>query len=387
MNQILMRQPNGNDKQNSPNYQNNMYTRRDENNRNYENMNQNFENANQNFESTNQRFGNTNQNFGKINQGFDNQRQKNKKEKQKRSSNYNVYSVNGEANYQKSDIRKVIMIFSVILIVMGCALIGKSVYAFSVSKNKLKDTPEVSTDKMGKEVTITINTQYPIKEFSYKWNSGEETKIEGNQTVSISKTIDIPNGNNVLKIAVIDCYGNKTEYMKQYIYESTDTEKPTIEIAKVGNKLKITATDETKIAYMTYSWNDEEPERVDAKEDQDKEIVTEIDVPKGESKLYVTAVDGEDNKQTRSEKIIAASKPTFTISTDQSNIIVNAKDEIGLKKIVVYVDNNAYDSGDNPINQTEIQAKIPVSTGNHNITIIVTNTSDIEAKKELSVSI
>ena len=71
----------------------------------------------------------------------------------------------------------------------------------------------------------------------------------------------------------------------------------------------------------------------------------------------------------------------------KSNIIVNAKDEIGLKKIVVYVDNNAYDSGDNPINQTEIQAKIPVSTGNHNITIIVTNTSDIEAKKELSVSI
>ena len=313
MNQILMRQPNENDKQNSPNYQNNMYTRRDENNRNYENMNQNFESTNQRFGNTNQNFENANQRFGNINQGLDNQRQnferqKYKKEKQKRSSNYNVYSVNGEANYQKSDIRKVIMIFSVILIVMGCALIGKSVYAFSVSKNKLKDTPEVSTDKMGKEVTITINTQYPIKEFSYKWNSGEETKIEGNQTVSISKTIDIPNGNNVLKIAVIDCYGNKTEYMKQYIYESTDTEKPTIEIAKVGNKLKITATDETKIAYMTYSWNDEEPERVDAKEDQDKEIVAEIDVPKGESKLYVTAVDGEDNKQTRSEKIKHYSK-------------------------------------------------------------------------------
>ena len=378
MNQILMRQPNENDKQNSPNYQNNMYTRRDENNQKYENINQNFGNTNRRFENRNQSFENQRQNF---------ESQKSKKEIQKRNSNYNVYSVNGEANYQKSDIRKVIMIFSVILIVMGCALIGKSVYAFSVSKNKLKDTPEVSTDKMGKEVTITINTQYPIKEFSYRWNSGEETKIEGNQTVSISKTIDIPNGNNVLKISVIDCYGNKTEYMKQYIYESTDTEKPTIEIAKVGNKLKITATDETKIAYMTYSWNDEEPERVDAKEDQDKEIVTEIDVPKGESKLYLTAVDGEDNKQTRSEKIIAASKPTFTISTDQSNIIVNAKDEIGLKKIVVYVDNNAYDSGENPINQTEIQAKIPVSAGNHNITIIVTNTSDIEAKKELSVSI
>lgn len=385
MNQILMRQPNENDKQNSPNYQNNMYTRRDENNQKYENINQNFGNTNKRFENRNQSFESTNKRFENQRQNFESQ--KRKKEIQKRNSNYNVYSVNGEANYQKSDIRKVIMIFSVILIVMGCALVGKSVYAFSVSKNKLKDTPEVSTDKMGKEVTITINTQYPIKEFSYRWNSGEETKIEGNQTVSISKTIDIPNGNNVLKISVIDCYGNKTEYMKQYIYESTDTEKPTIEIAKVGNKLKITATDETKIAYMTYSWNDEEPERVDAKEDQDKEIVTEIDVPKGESKLYLTAVDGEDNKQTRSEKIIAASKPTFTISTDQSNIIVNAKDEIGLKKIVVYVDNNAYDSGENPINQTEIQAKIPVSAGNHNITIIVTNTSDIEAKKELSVSI
>lgn len=332
MNQILMRQPNDNNKKNSPNYQNDSNIRKDK----------------------------------KI--------------------NYNVYNMNDD-NYKKSDIRKVIMIFSIILIIMGIALIGKSVYALTSTSSKLKDTPEVSTDKMGKEVTITINTEHPIKEFSYKWNSGEETKIEGNQTVSISKTIDIPNGNNVLKISVIDFYGNKTEYMKQYIYESSDTEKPTIEIAKVGNKLKITATDETKIAYMTYSWNDEEAERIDAKNDSDKEIVTEIDVRKGENRLYVTAVDGEENKQTRSEKIIAASKPTFTISTDQSNIIINAKDEIGLKKIVVYVDNNEYDSGDNPINQTEIQAKIPVNSGNHNITIIVTNTSDIEAKKELSVSI
>ena len=116
MNQILMRQPNENDKQNSPNYQNNMYTRRDENNQKYENINQNFGNTNKRFESTNKRFENQRQNF---------ESQKSKKEIQKRNSNYNVYSVNGEANYQKSDIRKVIMIFSVILIVMGCALVGK----------------------------------------------------------------------------------------------------------------------------------------------------------------------------------------------------------------------------------------------------------------------
>ena len=110
-------------------------------------------------------------------------------------------------------------------------------YALTNDSPKKHDTIQVSTEKMGREVTISIASNLPIREFSYKWNTGEATTITGDGTVNMEKTIDIPNGNNILNIEVIDNYGNSTSYMKQYIYESKDAGKPTIELSKSGRQL------------------------------------------------------------------------------------------------------------------------------------------------------
>jgi len=353
----------------------------------YQDYNQGYNQYNgyQNY-NQNSSYGNGYQN----NVQYNGQQVKEKKQKKARKQSYSSYNM--DANYKKTDIVKIIKVFAIMLIIIGIGMIAKSVYALSTNTSKQKDNVEVLTDKMGKEVTITVNTNYPIKQFSYKWNSGEESTVQGDGTVSISKTIDIPNGNNVLKITVTDYYGNKTDYMKQYIYESTDTEKPTIEIAKVGNKLKITATDNNKMKYLTYAWNDGEEQRIDAANDGDKEISTEIDVDKGENKLYVTAVDGEDNRQTRTETIKAALKPTFTIETEGNNVIIDAKDEVGVKKISITIDGQEYSQevDDSTIaagKATEIKGSMPMQSGNHTIKVVVTNSSGVEAEKEMSVSI
>lgn len=179
----------------------------------------------------------------------------------------------------KADIKSVIKVFCLIIIIMGISLAGKSVYAIASQKQKMQDNPQVNVERMGKEATISITTENPMKEVKYKWNEGEENVIKNNGTVSANQTIEIPNGNNILKITVTDYYGNKTYYQKQYIYESTDTTKPTIDIAKSGIKLKITASDDTEMAYMTYKWNDESETRIDAT-NKEKEITTNIEVKK-----------------------------------------------------------------------------------------------------------
>lgn len=289
-------------------------------------------------------------------------------------------------NYGKADIVKVGKIFSIMLIIFGIILVSKSVYAMTNNITKKHDTIQVSTEKMGREVTISIASGFPIKEFSYNWNTGEVTTITGDGTVNMEETIEIPNGNNILNIKVVDYYGNSTTYMKQYIYESKDSGKPTIELSKSGSKLIAKATDDTKMSYLTYAWNDDEATRVDVSDDE-KTITVEIEVPKGENKLTIVAVDAEQNRATRDETILGATKPTFTISTDGTNIIINAQDDVGIDTITVNVDGQEMSSGDNLKNQKEVVAKIPSTTGTHTISVTVKNVSGLEETKTISVSI
>lgn len=318
-----------------------------------------------------------------LNQMYGNDNNRGKKDIQK--SNSRKFEINRN-NYAKADIVKVGKIFSIMLIIFGIILISKSVYAITNNISKKHDTIQVSTEKMGREVTISIASNLPIKEFSYKWNTGEPTTISGDGTVNMKETLEIPNGNNILNIEVIDNYGNSTTYMKQYIYESKDSGKPTIELSKSGSKLIAKATDDTKMAYLTYAWNNDEATRIEVSDDK-KTITAEIEVPKGENKLTIVAVDAEQNRATRDETILGATKPTFTISTDGANIIINAKDEIGIDTITVNIDGKEMSSGDNLKNQKEVVAKIPSTSGTHNISVTVKNVSGLEETKTISVSI
>ena len=320
-----------------------------------------------------------------------NKRQQNNKQPQHRGNyrqpNFNKNrNMNFSPNGNKANIKIITRVFAIILIVFGLAIIGQSVMALTSSDNRPKDHPIVSTDKAGKEVTINVQTAKPIKQFEYKWNDGEETVVQGNETQFVSHTIDIPNGNNILKITVEDFYGNKTYYYKQYIYESTDVSKPTIDIAITGTKLKITASDDTKLSYLSYKWNDDEEKKIEAEENQ-TEITEEIEVAKGQNKLTIIAVDGEENKTTRTENIIGDTKPEVYVSTEGSNIVITAKDDEGITKISVTVDGQTTDSGESPLNQTEVSATVPVSQGTHTVSATATNVNGLKATKEITADI
>lgn len=307
----------------------------------------------------------------------------NKANRKKNKSTINRYNSARTASTGKTDLTKVIKFFAIACIAVGVFIAGKSVYALTIGRPRLKDTPEVSTDKMGKEVTISIYTEYPIREFEYRWNEGEITVIKGDETVDISKTIEVPNGNNILKITVIDYYGNKTEYQKQYIYESTDIIKPTIKLERVGTKLRAIAQDETEMLYMTYQWNDDEPTRIDAT-DGEKELSADIEVSKGRGKLTVVAVDKEENKETITRTIVGTNKPTFTVDAEQDKLVVKAKDDEGIESIVIKVDDveEKFDGE----NKKEVTAKLVIEPGEHVINIIVTNVNGQEATRGLKAT-
>ena len=258
----------------------------------------------------------------------------------------------------KADLAKVVRIFCIIIIIFGLVLIGQSTYAMISNREKDKDTISVSEDRMGKETKITVETNYPIKSFTYKWNDGEPVVVEGNGTIKFETIIQIPNGNNILNMTVKDYYGYEHKlHNKQYIYESTDVE----------------------MSYITYQWNEEEEVRIDVDKNDKQKISTDVEVPEGQNKLTIVAADKEGNRATRTENIVGDTKPTFTASLDGNKLIIVASDDESISKISVTVDGVVTDSGDQPINQKEITASMTLTSGGHTIEVSVTNINGLTA--------
>lgn len=320
----------------------------------------------------------------KNNNPYINRMQNNNYEQYQNYNNaYNNYTT--QVNYKKTDITKIVRVFCIMIFVFGILVIGKAVFGFTIGKTRIKDEVELATEQMGKEVVVTINSANPIKEFKYKWQSDQETVVQGTGDTSFSKTIEIPRGNNILNMTVVDCYDNKDYYQKQYFFESDDETKPTIELASAGNEIIITAKDENQMAYITYKWNDEDEIRIEADEDEST-IEQKIPVKVGQNDLTITAFDAVGNRQVRKEKIIGDDKPEVNLVVQNNQVVITAKDDEGIKKIVLTVDGNVTDSGDEPINQKEVTATMDITPGNHTISVVVTNINNLEAKKELTAT-
>lgn len=307
---------------------------------------------------------------------------KQKKPKKEKQINYGRPS-------DKANIVSIVRVFCVLIILFGLVLVGDATYGIMNSRPKLRDNVNVTANAIGSNVTINAVGSMPIQSLIYRWNQGEETVVQGNGTVELEAVVQIPTGNNILNMSVIDYYGNKSEFQKQYINEQDDSSKPTIEISVSGNMLNITATDETEMSYLTYSWNNGTPTRVDMDTTlTDKTVLrTSVEVQKGENTLSIVAVDIDGNTNTRTEKIKGANKPTFTVTADGTNLVIKAQDEDGISKVEITVDGITSDTGDEPLNLKELTATQAITPGEHTVTITVTNINGLSEEQSFTVTL
>ena len=305
---------------------------------------------------------------------------KQKKLKKEKQINYGRPS-------DKASIVSIVRVFSVLIILFGLVLIGDATYGMISSTPTLRDTVNVTANAIGSNVTIRAVGNMPIQSLTYRWGQGEETVVQGNGTVELEATVQIPTGNNILNMAVVDYYGNRSEYQKQYINEQNDASKPTIEISVSGNMLNIIATDDVEMSYLTYSWNNGTPTRVDIDATAtDKTVLrTSIEVQRGENTLSIVAVDTEGNTQTRTENIKGANRPTFNVSADGTNLVIHAQDEEGINKIEITVDGVTSEADVD--NLKELEATQAITPGEHTVTIKVTNISGLSEEQSFTVTL
>lgn len=230
-----------------------------------------------------------------------------------------------------ADIKTVVRVFTIIMLIFGIFMIGTGSYAIykdNEAKNEATTKP-VITETLNEDSTaikLSVTHDKAIDRIEYSWNNGEVQTITGNGRRNIEIDIEIPGGTNILNVKAIDVQGQEISTDKEYTTEDI------INLSVSGSKLKITAENETEIAYMTYRWDEDEEQRIDINATT---VDQEIDIPMGEHNLTVILVDVNNETITKEQKVKGVTKPTIDIGIDdaQEYYLITISDETGLERV------------------------------------------------------
>ncbi len=281
-------------------------------------------------------------------------------------------------NTGPAEIENILKFFAIALIVFGVLFIGHGSYAiYKDAKGKdKKNLPILTMERVNDEVIIKATSSIKIKNLIYSWNTDEETKIPVDGTF-IEENVMLLNENGTLNVKIEDEKGRTVKYQKEFIIDGLDITKPTIEIQEQGSNgtIKITATDETQMKYISYSINGSDEIKIDKSEAEDKIINYILKLQKGENKLTVTAVDSSGNFEIIEKTIIVSGKTTMNLKIENGKLVVTAEDPDGIKDIEINL--NGVTKSVKDINQKSIKATLNIVEGTNNIRIKITNVNSL----------
>lgn len=287
----------------------------------------------------------------------------------------------------KIQLKKVIRFFSIFIILFALILIIEGSFGFYRNKNKkviIKETPNINIQRDNGTTILNITSNIGVQKVIYSWNDGIEDSVEEGGKNNVEVKIPTTIGTNDLNIKIIDSNGNTIVYNPVKIsYEEnqeenvnweeaikTDKTKPKVSIESVKGKIVITATDDVKMSYVTYSWNGEEENKITGLSDDEKTLTTEIDstnVKKGTNKLIVKAYDKAGNVETVEKEVQGANGSEIKVNQENGELVVNVKNDINITKIE-YNFNGEEKTIDN-INQKEYTFKLQMKDGENKISI------------------
>lgn len=279
-------------------------------------------------------------------------------------------------------IKSIVKVFAVLILLFGLALSGNGAYAIvkNMQEQKNSKSPIVETLKNGNTVKISITCESGIRTISYAWNDSTPTIVQGRGKTQLEQTISIPTGENRLNLSVIDSNGKTSRYVKTLKQDEADVTEPTIEFEIINSNIKIIATDDVAIDYITYKYGDEEEVTINAQEEGQTTIEKIIPVTQGEKTLTIEAVDKAQNVATIDQKIKGAKKPTIEITPDPNDpayLIIKAYDDDGLRLVSYFVNDQEYKTDPNiSLNTKTFEWRQKVEPGESKITARVYNINE-----------
>lgn len=294
----------------------------------------------------------------------------------------NQILITGEENVKVKKEKKILPIngivcfFAVCVIVLGISMISGSVYAKDKINGIVESNakPQVEIYRNDDNNTIEINVKHirNITKITYKWNDEEENILygeNGESSKNVSKTIDLIGGKNNLSVEVTEENGQTVTYEKTY----TAGNIPEIKLEAVSNGVKVIASSENKIDFISYNWDDGEEQKITVGE---KTYEGTINAPKGQHELKIQVVDIDNIKAEKTQTVVGDTEPTLSVKPQYIDgkvaFVINAEDDEKITKIEIT--HNGGEKQVIDVNDTKYQGNIIMTTGETN-TLIVTVTN------------
>ena len=273
-------------------------------------------------------------------------------------------------------INGIVSFFAITIIILGICMISGSVYA----KDKINSVveanakPQVEINRNDEDNTIEINVQHirNITKIVYRWNDEEETVLygkNGESSKNVSETIDLIGGKNTLSVGITEENGETVTYEKTY----TAGNIPEIKLEAVSNGVKVIATSETTIDYISYNWDDGEEEKITV---GDKNYEGTINAPRGQHTLKIEVVDTNNMKANKTQTVVGDTEPILEIKPQYVDgkvaFVINASDDEKITK--VEITHNGGEKQVIDVNDLTYKKDIIMTTGETN-TLIVTVTN------------
>ena len=281
------------------------------------------------------------------------------------------------------EIKGIIMFFAVIIMVFGLTLAGQGSYALykNMDDRKPENIPYIKVGRVNDKAIVQVNSNIEISKIVYSWNNGEESAIPIGST-NAREEITLLGYDSVLNLTIEDINGKKVKYQKQYILTGVDITKPSIEIeTKDGNdKMKIIARDETEISYMSYQWEDGEPVIINANQQGQTEITTEVPLVVGSKKIKIIAKDTNENiEEIEKEIVTSTAKPKITLRRNKQKISIEVEDKDGIASITANLNGEEHKLTD--INRKKVKVGyLYLREGNNTISVEITNVNGYTEK-------
>lgn len=297
------------------------------------------------------------------------------------------YNPNKSSGGKPSGSDMVVRVFAVFTAIFAVCLIIAGIYGVTKNKKTAVEAPVapteavIITEKQETTVKILVSHDKAIEKLIYSWDSGKENNVKGTGEASMEADVPLLAGTHTLTVKVTDIDGVEATYQEEFTSETgEDKIYPVIDIGVTEQKkLKITATDETSIDFVTYRWNDEDEVKIEVSENDDKKIEFEIEILKGRNDLLIVAVDKNNNSTTETKTFTGVTKPdiTITIGADKKSGEVKCFHENGIKAITLKINDMDYNVEISEQSPTEVSFPLPeLGLGTNKIIVTATSVDD-----------
>ena len=290
----------------------------------------------------------------------------------------------GKKSKEPLSIKTITRIFAIIIILFGMILVGQGSWAMfngEESGEVQESVPVVQMVQEGNSLKVTVQHDKAIDRIVYSLNGGQEVVLQGRGRTQIEESIPLEIGDNTIYLTVSDLSGKEVSYDGTYFVEEGDTTPPQIELILEDGRVKISAKDETQIAYILYYWNEEDETRLDARAESPTLIEERLSVLRGENTLTVVAVDTAGNETTEVQTYKGATKPQISLSREGDELIIKVTDEENIQKIEFTLNGVFYSTAANntgtPLNMKEIEIRQKLNAGTNTITVTAYNVSGL----------